>query len=235
MNGAGKIDVSGPRGIGATFDELIQNDKQYGKMTPRNGIYFTFKIIDTQDNEISKTMLNRAVKLAWLSWSKRINITVKEAKSDEMPDFQVIFRTPQNDERREMQDGTIMYHYFPINNINHPNRGLCVINPNYYFTVNGNPFPLHVIDPEHYDENSTSTGSTVDLDAVLRHEFGHGLGLPHDPEPGSTMSTPYKVLSEFLGERDVMRGIKKYGFKKMRASWFVRWWNWIRRRSENYG
>lgn len=130
-----------------------------------------------------------------------------------------------------MRPGTIMYHYFTINDINSPNRGLCVINPDYHYTTDGKTISLHIIDPEHYDENTAVTGSTIDLDAVLRHEFGHGLGLPHDPEPGSTMSTPYRVLREFLGERDVMRGIKKYGFKKMRTNWYSRWWHWLRRRS----
>lgn len=80
-NVSGKIEVSGPIASGATFDEIVQDDIRYGQMTPRNRVYFTFRILDVQDNEVSETMLNRAVKLAWLSWSKRINIAIRQARS----------------------------------------------------------------------------------------------------------------------------------------------------------
>ena len=229
-----KIEMTGPMADAEHIHNVIQLDKKYGIMTPRNGRYFTFQIIDTHDNEVTERKLNRAVKYAWKSWTIRLDFDVRQAKPGEPADFRILFRTPENDERGHMNRSTIMYHYFPISNTSSPNRGLCVINPNFYFTAHGKPVPLHIIDPVNYPEPTTSTGRTIDLDAVLRHEFGHGIGLPHDPLPGSTMSTPYNVLSEFLQERDVMRGIAKYGMRKMNPNVFVRWYKWLRYRSERY-
>ena len=228
------IESSGPVASSESLKDIIEDDKRYGVMVPRNGKYFTFQILDTQDNEITEKMLNRGVKLAWKSWTLRLNFDVRQAKSNEEPDFRILIRKPEDDERGVMKKNTIMYHYFPISRLDHPNRGLCVINPEFHYTTHGNPVPLHIIDPVNYPTPTESTGRTIDLDAVLRHEFGHGIGLPHDPVPDNTMSTPYQTLNEFLAERDVYRGIQKYGIKQMRVSRFKRWLKWLRIRSERY-
>ena len=228
----GHVELSGPIADSNNIDEVIESDKRYGIMVPRNGKYFTFRIIDTQDNEVTEKMLNQAVKLAWKSWTLRLNFDVRQARHAEPSDFTVLFRTPENDERNEMNPNTIMYHYFPISDVSNPLRGLCVINPNYYFTSHGNGIPLHIIDPEHYPEPTEYTGSTIDLDAVLRHEFGHGIGLPHDPIPNSTMSTPYHTLNEFLAERDIARGVAKYGKNAISERRLRRWLDWLFGKSE---
>ena len=213
---------------------IIEEDKKYGTFRPRNGKYFTFRITNVLDQEITDKQLLTAAQEAFRSWTKRLDIEVKLAKEGEEADFNIIFRTPENDERGEMTDNTIMYHYFPINDLDDPNRGLCVINPNFYFTAHGNPVSMYLIDPVHYSEDTKAMGTTIDLDAVLRHEFGHGLGLPHDPEPGNTMSTPYDVLNEWLSGRDVERGVAKYGANPMPLHRLLRWLRIIKRRSENY-
>ena len=204
-------------------------------MKPINGEYFTWQALDTSDDEVTDVMLDRGVKLAWQSWALRIPFKFKKARNGETPDFKIIFRTVSTDERKEMKPNTIMYHYFPISKQDHPNRGLCVINSDFYFTVHGKGVPMYKIDPKNYDENSPVMGKTIDLDSVLRHEFGHGLGLPHDPQPGSTMSTPYNDLAEFLAERDIQRIQAKYGKRKMPFHLLRRWLAYIFRRSENYG
>lgn len=227
-----EIKMIAPKASGNDINGIIESDKRYGVMKPANDKYFTFRIIDTKDNEVTEKILNRAVKYAWKSWTLRLNFDVRQTKKNEHADFRVLFRTPENDERGEMTKSTIMYHYFPISRIGHANRGLCVINPAFYYTTHGKGVPLHIIDPKNYPEPTKVKGSTIDIDGVLRHEFGHGIGLPHDPEPFNTMSTPYSVLAEFLKERDVMRGIAKYGRKNMPSHIFTRWWKWLRRKSE---
>ncbi|WP_420546593.1 matrixin family metalloprotease [Nitrosopumilus sp.] len=191
-------------------------------------------MLDKNNEEITEKMLNRASKFAWKSWTIRLNFDVRQAKSGEQPDFRVLIRTPENDERGEMDDNTIMYHYFPIMDVDHPLRGLCVINPNFYYTVNGEGVPMNLIDPENYSPGTHVRGSTIDLDGVLRHEFGHGIGLSHDPEPGNTMSTPYMILEDFLQPRDIMRGAAKYVKQNMSESDLQRWLKWLKSRSEDY-
>ena len=216
------------------IDTVIQSDKKYGIMKPINGEYFTWQALDTSDNEVSERMLDRGVKLAWQSWALRIPFKFKKAKPWETPDFKLIFRTPNTGERKEMKCNTIMYHYFPISKTNHESRGRCVINSDFHFTVHGEGVPMYKVDPKNYDKNSTIKASTIDLDVVLRHEFGHGLGLPHDPIPGNTMSTSYNTLNEFLQERDIKRIQAKYGVRQMLFYFLKRWLNYIYNRSDTY-
>lgn len=199
---------------GQDVHTLIEHDKKYPIMVPKNGKYFTFRIIDTHNDELTKGMLNRGVHYAWRYWMLRTNIDVRQARVGDDPDFKILIRAPKDDERKIMTSGTIMYHFMPIARLNHPLRGLCVINPDFFYTIHGNVVPLHEIDPVNYTRNSGRRGITIDVDNVLRHEFGHGLGLSHDPTKGSTMSTPYNLISEHLSERDIFRIQQKYGYKK---------------------
>jgi len=229
-----EIKAIGPLGASTDINTIIVDDKRYGKMVPRNGEYFTFRILDVNDKEIDDRFVDRAVKLSFMSYTKRFNIEAKKARNSEYADFKVMFRTPENDERHVMTKSTIMYHYFPIADFRNPKRGLCVINPNFWFTDHGNSIPMWMIDPVHYDENSTARGPTIDFDGTYRHELGHGWGLPHDPEPNTTMSTPYSKLREFLDERTIFRMIKKYGMKKISPRKLVRWLRYIWARSERF-
>jgi hypothetical protein len=194
----GGISFSSPMLGSVDINEIIEDDKKYGTMSPRNGEIFTYRVSNVHDEEITGKEMVRAVTLAWQHWSKRINIKIRKAKPHEDPDFRVIFRTVQTDERGELTDNTIMYHYFPIQDVTHSLRGLCVV------------------------------------DQVFTHEFGHGLGLPHDKQVQQVMSSNYGFMAEFPQERDVFRAVKKYGVPKQSPSWFSRWFNYLRHRSDNY-
>ena len=230
----GDIGFESATSEGDTIEEVIENDKRFGVIRPANGKYFTYRITDTRNGEVTIAMLNRAISLAWTSWRLRLDFDVKRAQKGEYADFRVMFRTPENDERKSMTNRTIMYAYYPIHNLDDPNRGLCVINPNFYFTVDGKPLSLHIIDPENYPEPTDATGRTIDLDAVLRHEFGHGIGLPHDAVKKTTMYAGYGGIAEFLTDRDIARGVAKYGKKPITENRLMRWLRWLFVRSENY-
>lgn len=206
------------------IQSVIKRDKKYGTLHPRYGKYFTFRIEDS--GKIDYEFLRRAYLEGWRRWTNRINIKIREAKKDEVPDFRVIVRTVETDERKELKNGTIMYHYFPISNLQSEFRGLCVVNEKFRFTATGISIP-HPTFPN-------STVRTIDTDVVFAHENGHGMGLPHDPEADSIMSTPYSNIPEWLSERDIMRGIAKYGYKAQKLSRFLRIFRYIRHRSENY-
>ena len=216
------------------LDEIIESDKRFGVMVPANGDHFTYRIDDTKNGEVTIAMLNRAIGLAWTSWRLRLNFNVKRAVKGEYADFRAMFRSPATDERKFMTNQTIMYAYYPVSNLNDPNRGLCVINPNFYFTVDGKPLSLHIIDPKNYPEPTDTTGRTIDLDAVLRHEFGHLIGLQHDPIRRTTMFAGYGGIAEFLTDRDIARGVAKYGKKNITENRLIRWLKWLFVRSENY-
>lgn len=234
LNVNGKIEYVAPM-LGSTdINDIVEDDKRYGKMNPINGEYFTYRISNVHDDEITDKKLQKAYTMGWRRWTKRIDFVIKLAKATEDPDFRVIFRTPETDERGVMDANTIMYHYFPINNVSNPLRGLCVVNSNFYYTVDGKMVSMYQIDPEHYDEDTTAHGTTIDIDQVFGHEDGHGIGLPHDSMMGQVMSPSYSFMAEFLTERDVFRGVKKYGNAKIPISHLTRWWRYIRGKSDRY-
>lgn len=230
----GEIQYEGAQAPGTDINTVVENDKRYGKMQPINGRYFTFSVEDVLGEEVTNKQIIKAITLAWHEWELRTNLDVRHDKSGARTDFRVLFRTVENDERKHLTNSTIMYHFFPIQSIVNENRGLCVVNSKFYYTADGNPLPMWIIDPIHYTKETTWMGSTIDLDQVFRHEFGHGIGLPHDPSPGNIMSTPHNNMSEHLSERDIYRGIQKHGYRKMKASKLVRLLKWIFHRSDNY-
>ena len=230
----GQINYVAPIIGTADINEVVKNDQSYGKMVPRNGKYFTWKLLGAHDEELSEKQFLRAITLAWQHWEKRVDFPIQMARKDEIPDFKVLVRTVDTDERGELTNSTIMYHYFPINNFDHKLRGLCVVNSGFYYTVHGRSVSMHEIDPVNYPNDTNAMGRTIDIDQVFIHEFGHGIGLPHDPEGGNVMSSNYGIMADFPTERDVYRAVVKYGVPKQKPRWFSRWWNYLRHRPDRY-
>ncbi len=224
-----------------SIEAVIENDKKYGKMVPRNGKYFTWRAEDWQGKHITKKQINYGINLAWTQVELEIPIDVKRARPGEIPDFRIAFRRVADDPI--LTANTLMYHFYPIQNILSPNRGLCVVNVDYPWTVHGNPLSMHEIDSDHYPEHPENfpehiepTGDTYDFDQVYEHEGpGHGLGLPHDPLPGNNMSSNYTIMAEYITDREKARHKAKYGSRNWFKKWFyTRWINWYRRRSDRY-
>ncbi len=214
-----------------TIEQQIQFDKRYGNFTPRNGKYFTFKVY-SGDKEISHKTVVKAVHYAFKGWTIRTKIKVKRARKNELPDFRIYFRTVAEDPL--LKKNTIMYHYYPISDVNNPKRGVCVINADFYYTVHGNPISMHEIDPDNYPEDTKITGKTMDIDAIIRHEFGHGFGLPHDEKSPTVMYYSAGGMAEFPAPRDIARIQAKLGVSTLSKYRVFRWMLWLRYRSDNY-
>ena len=236
-----QIEFTGPANAGKTLEEQIQEDKKYGIMVPRNGSYFTWKAEDWAGKHITQKQILKGINYAWLQAELEIVLDVRKARLHEVPDFKIAFRATADDP--ELTSNTLMYHYYPIQDVNHPLRGLCVVNTDFPFTVHGNPISMHEIDPDHYPEHPENfpehtdpTGFTYDFDQTYTHEGpGHGLGLPHSPNRGDAMFGNYSGMGEFMQTWDKARLVAKYGARPWFKKWFyTRWINWYRGRSDRY-
>ena len=54
---------------------------------------------------------------------------------------------------------------------------------------------------------------------MIRHELGHGIGLPHSNLTGQTMSSTYGQMAKHNTERDMKRGQAKYGVSTRSHRW----------------
>jgi len=206
---------------------IIEEDKQYGKFEPRNGKYFTYRVLN-EDVEITNKQVIKSVQYSYRRIAIRTNLKFRRARKDEYADFRIEFRTVATDPDKQLKANTLMYHYYPINSYSNKFRGLCVINKAFYWTSHGNPLPLHKIDPVNYPNPTTNTGKTYDLDGVYTHEVLHGLGFPHSKVSGNMMSTSYDIMSEWLTpEEDVPRITAKYGDRGLSEHIIKRWLKWL--------
>ena len=220
---------------GLTLTQTVEDDKKYGTMKPANGKYFTYAVFN-EDNEMTIKEVEKAVQFGQRRWRIYANTPkFKRVKKDfkGVIDFRIEFRTTETDPDKQLNDGTIMYHYYPINNVDNPFRGLCVVNSKYFFTSHGNSVtgefmsskgvPVQYLDGQY---------GTIDFDQVYGHEIGHGLGLSHDTEENSLMSWNYGIMAEYPSKRDQVRMEAKYGKRLMSARHRWRWLRWLKSASD---
>lgn len=206
--------------------DLIQSDKKYGLLSPDSKGWITWQTYD-YDSEITIDQVNYCIRIALTGWQHKVNAKFRPAKKGDDAILKIYFSDPQHDPN--MTANTLAYHYYPFVR---EKRGICVINRDFYFTVDGKPVSLTIIDPKNYPKPTTRKGKTYDLDQVLRHEFGHGVfGLQHDKNEANVMSANYAKGAEFLTDRDVIRAAAKVGKKTLKSKILERWY---RVKSEGY-
>lgn len=229
----GIVSYEGPSSLGSDVQTQILEDKKYGIMVPKNGKYFTVRISDWSGKYISNKKVIKGIMLSWFAVEMETLVSVKLAKPGEYADFKVFFRRLVDDPI--LNKSTLAYHYFPISNFDDPNRGICVFNIDYPFTVDGEGIPLNVFDPEHYPTETASRAMTYDIDKIYRHEGpGHGLGLPHTTNPGEQMSTNYDIISEHPDRNTILRWIAKYGKRGWTDRKYMRMKQWYAIKSDKY-
>ncbi len=215
---------------GLTLSQTIQNDSTYGTYKPANGKYFTYTVLNN-DVEFTERQAHKAVRYAFKRWALYAKLPkLKRVNKDynKIIDFRIEFRTVKSDPDKKLTDNTIMYHYYPINQIDHPLRGLCVVNKKFFFTSHGNVV-LGKVMQRHGVQVTSENGTykTIDFDLVYSHELGHGLGLPHDTEDDNIMSWRYNLMREYPNTRDQARIQAKYGTRIMSRFWLARWLRWL--------
>jgi len=216
---------------GSTLEQIIEDDKKYGVMVPYNGKYFTYRVMDWEGKWISNKKIRRAVTFTWNKVEKILDLDFREAKDGEYADYKVYFRRVEDDPL--LDANTLMYHYYPISDFNNEHRGVCVVNVDYPWTSDGEGIPLHIYDPEHYPDFTTSTAETFDFDATYEHEGpGHGQGLPHSPNKQTKMYGNYSGMSESMFDEEtnetVLRLQAKYPKNNMKLSRLQRWIKWFK-------
>ena len=202
-------------------------------MEPRDGKAYRY-FIKNKDVEITAKQVRRAVQYALHRWTIHTPYRFRKARNEQEADLVYEFRGYEDPEL-DGYKSTIAYMYYPINPITL--RGHCVINVNFYFDAAGEGVPMWMIDPIHYSEGDTfmPQGESIDLDQVLGHEDGHGVfGLPHDPQPGNSMSGSYGVMAEYATDRDVKRAQAKGGARTISNRMRQVFLRWLGVRSENY-
>lgn len=218
---------------GATdIQSIIELDKQIPAMQPMNGKFFTYKILN-KDVEVTNLQVRKAVAYAYESLWLYTKATFKLIRSKIPTDFTIVFRSESEDPL--LTSNTIAYHFYPINDLTSPNRGICVVNTRFYFTASGEGVSMHDIDPIHYPEGTQARNAAIDLDKIFRHEFRHGVsGNAHDPLAGNLLSSSEEKMSEQPSDRDIARDQAKLGTRSM-ASWlFNKWFKFLNYRTENY-
>ena len=215
---------------GLTLSQVIEDDKKYGVMTPANGEYFTWAVLN-EDQEMTLKEVERAVQMAQKRWRIYGDLPkFKKVKKDftGIIDFRIEFRTVESDPDQILTNNTVMYHYYPINNVNHPLRGLCVVNKAFFFTNHGEPVSgAFMASKGVLVQFLDGSYTTLDFDKIYGHELGHGTGLPHDTEEDNMMSFRVDLMSEFPSDRDQARIIAKYGKRRMLFWRRKRWLNWL--------
>ena len=194
--------------ISIDLENVINNDKKYGLLIPKNGKSFGYFIVN-KDKEITHKQARKGVYNALFRWWLELKFEFHRAKTLEEADLKFYFRTEEEDEI--LNSSTLAYMFYPLGS---KNNGICVINMRFWWTLSGQGVDLHLQDPVNYPNPTGKTqGSSWDLDQVLGHEIGHGVfGLPHYI---GMMASNYGEMEEYLTLEDILRGGAKVGRKNM--------------------
>lgn len=208
--------------------EQILEDTKFGKLDDSNG-ELTYRILNHTE-DLLRGRMRRAINYALTEWDIEIKPKLSWVSKweTEESDLTIEFRNAEDDQLFKDEPNVLAYMYYPIAGF--PLKGKCVVNDQYLWSINGDPILAWKVDPVHYSEGDQTKFKTFSLRKVIRHELGHGLGLPHSTLPGNTMSPSYEIMSDFNTERDIARIVAKYDVRTWRGKMYSRIKNWYRKK-----
>ena len=215
-----------PEPLTDSLATVLQNDKKYGVLKPRDGKSFSYKIISL-DKEVTEKQVLRSITSALFNYKLYLQLEYHRCRGIESPDITVSFKSISEDPT--LNTSTLAYMYYPLGG---KTNGVMVINSMFYWTSHGEGIDMFFIDPVHYPTpgSSKNKGQTHDLDKVITHEFGHGIfGLPHYE---GTMAPRYDLMDEYLDDTTIFRASQKIPKRNMLDSKFKRLLSHLKIRSE---
>ncbi|GKS67367.1 hypothetical protein YTPLAS73_09140 [Nitrosarchaeum sp.] len=192
--------------VNSNLQTLIESDKKFRVIQPKNGKTITWGLKNT-DTELSYSQMKKIVQDVCFAFSSEFKLDFDFTTDYKNADVKISFAA--EDEDSNLTSNTIAYMGYPLSGSQF--YGICVINKKWIFTHDGRSrtgYELTVlgIQVQFLDGNY----ATLYLVKILIHEFGHGvLGLQHDTEPGSIMSSNEGAMSDKWSNRDLTRGYAK--------------------------
>jgi len=199
-----------------SLEAQIEEDKRFGKLIPHSGELWVQ--LRTEDQELTRGQFRKGAWSSMLEWEHAIDVDFVRVGLTSPPDIKIMFRTSEQDDLFKAEPNVLAYMYYPIAGSSF--RGLCVINSDYPWTVDGSARSGKWMKQFGIDvQNEDFMYQTWSLFKVIRHELGHGLGLPHSKLNGQTMSASYGQMARHNTIRDEKRGQAKYGISKRSHRW----------------
>ncbi len=92
----GQIQFNSVSAIGSTIEDIIEDDKKYGVLTPINGKYFTYRVLN-EDKEITNKQVIKAIRYSFRRIEIRTKLKFRPAGDEKLVDFRIEFRTVESD------------------------------------------------------------------------------------------------------------------------------------------
>lgn len=190
------------------------------KWSPSKGIV-SWVVENKSDDKQIQGWEERAVAIALRTWGLRItDIKFRKLSIRKDPieaDIIVRFDSPDTNKYFKDRPTVLAYAYFPGQG---KVSGDVTFNDAYIWSKDGKPINAHLIDPENYGPDTTSTFKTYNIIQTLIHELGHSLGLRHNTECQDCIMYPYYNGYVTLHSNDVKRIQSFYG-KRHLSTWIL--------------
>ena len=212
-----------------SVEQLIEFDKPYGRV---DSDVVKYSIIN-KPAYWSRVDTLYAINIALTMFDVRLKKDFEYVPDPALADWIIDFRKMEDDPN--LDENTLAYAYYPVAPENV--RGLLVFNRRFPWTRDGREILGHELLQMGFEvEFLNNMYVTYDMDWVARHEFGHKLGLPHDPDTGELMSPSYSRGTAFISERMELRlwATSKYEKIGWLESKLRRIISILRRRSDSY-
>lgn len=194
-----------------------------GKLIPKDGSIYKILILADNPDIVNIKLEAKLIRQGLFEYHKRLPYSIKvytelpNNLSIEAIDVTIEWIEPDD----FMGDNTLAYAGYPFGSL----RGIIRFNNNYAW-LDGHPRTgaelraLGIILPGMID---TQKYSTYSVRHVIKHEFGHTIGLEHDPTREGIMTAIYDFNKKMLRQFSLDELEEKYGLRSVLG----RWLSWI--------